>query len=160
MLIITSDRFEDRTEIYKTTGAGALWQGGRPPTGRSVKNAGFDMVVLCAEEYQPAGRLFSDVRVLHCPFDDADVPCAEELEMIHQTAKHAAMRVRMGEKVLVTCNMGINRSGLVTAITLMRLTGMSGRDATLEVRSKRSHALQNTRFTRYLAQLSARPIRA
>ncbi len=46
-----------------------LYQGSGPTPGAPLKPYGFDVVILCAEEWQPLARFF-DVEVIHAPFDD------------------------------------------------------------------------------------------
>jgi protein-tyrosine phosphatase len=56
-----------------------------------------------------------------------------------------------GGKVLVTCNMGYNRSGLVTAIALMRLQrSKSTADIIASIRAVRPGALSNPYFVDFL----------
>lgn len=105
----------DATRIVR-----GLWMGSRPPTGRAVAEAGFDLLVLCAEEYQPPAWQFPGVEVFHAPFDDNDIgPTSEE----QATARHAAERVtdalREERNSLVTCAAGRNRSALVTGLVLL-----------------------------------------
>ncbi len=47
--------------------APGLWQGAVPPEGHAVAEAGFSMLVLCAEEYQFQADCFPGVRVVHAP---------------------------------------------------------------------------------------------
>lgn len=59
-----------------------------------------------------------------------------------------------GRKVLVHCGAGINRSGLVAAMVMRRLFGLSGVDATAYIRARRGpEALSNPWFASYLASL-------
>jgi protein-tyrosine phosphatase len=48
-----------------------------------------------------------------------------------------ARRIREGRTVLVTCQQGRNRSGLVTALTLVALTGASGNRCARAVKARR-----------------------
>ena len=56
----------DTTEIIPKL----LYMGGVPSIGYAVRNAGFDVLVLCASEYQPPARDFPGVQVIHCPLED------------------------------------------------------------------------------------------
>lgn len=68
----------------------------------------------------------------------------------------AAEAVTAGRRVLVRCQAGLNRSGLVTALTLIRL-GYSAPAAIALIREKRSpDALFNQHFVVYLRTL--RPV--
>jgi len=56
-----------------------------------------------------------------------------------------------GKKVLVRCQAGYNRSGLVVALTLRMAYGMSADEAIDLIRTKRSpHALCNLDFVEYI----------
>ncbi len=131
-----------------------LAQGGKPPTGSHVKRAGFDMLILCAEEYQPPAAMFSGIEVVHAPNDDPDrQPTRAELAIASAAAGRAARWVLRGKSVLVTCQQGRNRSGLVSALALHYMTGMDGEMAALCVRARRKNALTNKWFWRELAKV-------
>jgi len=134
-----------------------LWQGSAPPTGTHVKDAGFTALVLCADGYQPPASEFPGVQVIHAPnTDDPTVPPRRaDLNRALQAAGQAAEILEQGGKVLVTCRMGINRSSLVTALTLHKLTGMSGLEACERIMSKRL-ALTNPQFLKCLSRIPAR----
>lgn len=68
-------------------------------------------------------------------------------------ARELARRIRAGEKVLVHCRAGRNRSGLVTALTVRNLLGCSGADALAHVQERRPRALANEHFATYLRSL-------
>ena len=133
-----------------------LWQGSMPMAGPQIAGHGFDVLVLCAEEYQPPAEWFPGVRVIYAPNrDDYErAPTSRELAAAKDASKLVAMHVMSGDKVLVTCMAGRNRSGLVTALALKRLYGMSGKQAILLVRERRKHvtgeALSNPHFIRWL----------
>jgi protein-tyrosine phosphatase len=124
-----------------------LYQGSLPPEGLGVRNLGFDALVLCARQYQD-GR-YEGIMVLKCPMDDATLT-----EVEWNRAVDAAVRVsnlvRQHKKVLVTCRMGINRSGLVSALTVHLLTGWNGRECVRYVQLCRPGALSNGSFVRAL----------
>lgn len=133
----------------------SLCVGSYPPAGTALAREGFDVLLLCAEELQ--GRDGSDypgVEVWHCGFEDATLNPAL-IEAVNNVADDVAFQVQQGAKVLVTCRAGINRSALVTALALRRLTGVSGKDAMAQVRAARFGALINPFFSRYLSRLPA-----
>jgi protein-tyrosine phosphatase len=107
-------------------------------------------------EYQPDPEKFPGVRVLQCPFMDDDDPEIFPEAMLLTCAKIAAYQVHAGNKVLVTCQMGWNRSGIVTALTLYRLYKITGQEALEAVRNARPHALSNEFFADYLRKLPLR----
>jgi hypothetical protein len=127
-----------------------LWQGSAPPTGPTVRRSGFDVLVLCAQEYQPPPPDFPGVRVIHAPMDDrAWIP---EMEA-HKAAQAAAAHIRAGRRVLVTCYKGWNRSGLVSALTLWYLTGLHGSHLVRRVRARRP--VPENRANRHFAAYAA-----
>lgn len=114
-----------------------LWQGSKPPTGPALKAHGFGMVILCAREYQPDD--FPGVKVIHAPNDDVEeTPDRETLDEALRAAGWASRAMKQGTKVLVTCQAGLNRSGLVSALTLHRHLGVSGEEAILAVQLGRN----------------------
>jgi protein-tyrosine phosphatase len=115
-----------------------------------VRRAGFDVLVLAAREYQPRGRLFPGVRVLHAPLDDAQLT-AVEVETYMAAAMATADHLRAGRRVLVTCFLGLNRSGIIAARALVLAYGVAPRAAIDMVRAARGpHALGNSDFVRRL----------
>lgn len=97
---------------------------------------GFSLVVLCAEELQevPLG-----IPVLKVPLDDSEITRGEYKKAL-RAASLVTRRRRKGERVLVTCQMGVNRSALVAAMSLM-LDGYSASKAVLAVRNNRKPAI-------------------
>lgn len=132
-----------------------LYQGAAPPEGHELYRWRFDVVVLCAEEYQPPNEAFPGVEVIRCPFDDRFDRrlTSDERRMIENTAARVARRVLAGKRTYVSCAQGINRSGLVTALAVRELTGCSGREATNWVRMRRPVALRNPMFRELLHAL-------
>lgn len=129
-----------------------LYQGSAPPLGTELRRAGFDMLVLMAEEHQPDARAFDGIAVVHGPIDDAELT---ELEWQHvvRAARIVARRHQSGGRILVTCMAGLNRSGITTALALHLLTGCSGKDAVKIVQARRDFALGNKSFVRRLAKI-------
>lgn len=135
--------------------AAQLWQGSQPATGRELADAGFTALVLCAEEYQPRSRSFPNVHVYHAPNDDAKrLPSAEEGRIAMAAAQWVAGRILLGDTVLVTCHAGRNRSGLVSALALWRLTGKSIQACAQRVMKRRPLALTNRYFLHWLQQVA------
>lgn len=132
-----------------------LYQGSIPPTGATLRRAGFGALVLAAEEHQPSARHFPGLYVLHAPLDDHEYPLTgQEWTQIATAAEFAAVGVRKGMRVLVTCQAGLNRSGIITAMAVMMLTGCSGDQAVRLVQSRREDALCNSSFAAQLSNLS------
>lgn len=125
--------------------APGLWQGSAPPEGSALRRAGFDAVVLAAREYQPDDESFPGVTVLRLPIEDAVIGKPEWSAAVDVATRVSAIRAR-GGRVLSTCMAGLNRSGLVSALSLIILDRMSPGVAIARVRSRRASALFNLSF--------------
>ena len=138
-----------------------LWQGGAPPKGGKVGRAGFDLLVLCAEEYQPEAEGFAGVRVLHAPNDDAFRLTPAQWRGARAASREVAEALGRGEKVLVTCAAGLNRSGLVSALAMLRLQGPSADAGAVvaQIQARREMALCNDAFVE-LVHLFAEELRS
>ena len=135
-----------------------LYQGAMPPEGDVLARRGFDMVVLTAAEHQPPASRFRGVEVVHAGYHDAIRPSPIDLAKAKVAASRVATALGSGKRVLVTCYMGLNRSGLVSALALY-LVGegrITGRDAVVIVQSGRPGALCNKAFVAMLEDLPAR----
>jgi hypothetical protein len=145
--------------------AGTLWIGSHPLTmepccdehdrkarhSRQLAKNGFEVVVLCAEEWQPE---IPGVETIHAPFDDDHTGLDErQARIAFRAARATARHLTQGKKVLVTCWAGRNRSGLVSALALSRVAGVHPRVAGNLIRSKRDGALTNTAFRALLSSL-------
>lgn len=135
-----------------------LYQGSLPPSSALLRAQSIETIVLCAAELQPDDRQFGEgIEVLRCPFNDnQSLPSVATLDAIKRTASAVAARVRARKRVLVTCAQGRNRSGLVTALALTDLYGISGQEAVACVQRAREHALSNPLFTAILSGIPAR----
>lgn len=131
---------------------GNLYQGGEPPTGPALCKAGFDALVLAAVEVQPDAWKVPGVRVIRVPMEDVPVMLTpRQLRDVRLAAQTVAALLDHGKKVLVTCQMGLNRSGLIVADTLLRTTTMSPVQAIRLIRSRRGPlALSNPAFVHAL----------
>jgi len=149
----------DEVELDATRIAPRLYQGSRPPKGHVVRRARFDVLALCAEEIQPPDDDFPGVAVVRALLDDAELSSIEA-----ESAKKAALRVAQavaaGARVLVTCQAGRNRSGLVVGLALHQLTGWPGLKVVQHIRSLRmtpsGPALTNRSFAAALQRLRGR----
>jgi protein-tyrosine phosphatase len=129
---------------------GRLAMGSKPPLNGPLP---FDVLVLTAMEYQPGAQYFPNVQVLYVPLNDDGTPMTDdEMRRALRAGREVALFIRQGRRVLVTCQMGRNRSGLVVVIALMDL-GMSAPDAVRLVRRARGQfALGNRYFLNFIAQ--------
>jgi hypothetical protein len=133
-----------------------LWQGGtagndemfygKPePTARITK-ADFDTVITMYGYAQPADW---HVRELRYGIYDSDMNDFD-YEELFELVRSAHMDWQKGKKVLIRCQAGWNRSGLITALVLIR-DGMPARQAIDLIRDTRSpHALCNKTFVQFL----------
>ncbi len=141
--------------------APGLFQGGTPdddwrptheinlalqPSRDAAMEASIDAVVTLFARATPWG---SGVMELRYGFPDAR-PSAATLEQVVEAARWAHRRWTSGERVLIRCQAGLNRSGLVTALVLM-MEGSSVAEAIAAIRSARAGvALCNTHFVDWL----------
>ena len=100
---------------------------GGAPFYRGVANydvGDYDTIVLCADNFQYAGRdldLFGGTELLRCPFVDGAHISVSEWRQIRLTANTVAIRHKHGERILVTCAAGVNRSAFVTALAMLEI---------------------------------------
>lgn len=134
-----------------------LYVGSTPPPKIAVY--GFNVLVLCALEDQKP----RDVLTLHAPLVDIEDPI--DSESLRDAVK-AAMIIhdfrQQGERVLVTCAAGVNRSAFVAALSLIR-GGWTPQGAIERIRERRKppvgmRPLSNREFVRVLCRLSRGPV--
>lgn len=127
--------------------APGLYQGSAPKPGQTLP---FDLVVLCAEEYQlPQWRepFGPGTHVLRVPLDDSGKPPTENQVRWAEDAGRIVAKARaVGNRVLVTCWQGFNRSGLVVAHALMELGVIPETAIQAVKRARGPRALSNTWF--------------
>lgn len=128
-----------------------LWIGSKPEIGRVVGESGFDLLVLCAEEYQPPAWQFPGVDVIHAPFDDNDIgPLPIEKEIARTAGSQVATALRNHSQILVTCQQGRNRSGLVCGLALVE-NGLDPVRVIHLIQDTRRNALTNDAFVDLIA---------
>jgi hypothetical protein len=109
----------------------------------------FDCIVTLYAWAAPANWGVEERRL---GFPDAQI-IEEYLEPIHEMAAWAHSRWKSGKKVLIRCQAGLNRSGLLTALVLLR-EGHSPQQAIELIREKRSEwALCNSDYVTYIESL-------
>lgn len=108
----------------------------------------FDVYVSAASEIEPPRSINENFISYHISLDDSPWDFGnhpdEVLELI-TIAGDMAMLVRSGHKVLIFCHMGMNRSGLMTALTLMQL-GFSWKWSLATIRKRNGCTLSNRSF--------------
>lgn len=139
--------------VYEHASGGGIYQGGSHALGYLALH-GIADVALLADDWQPD---VPGAVVLRAPFRDVGSAPPTEAEEILRTAREAAAwvaaRAASGRRVLSSCRSGLNRSGLVTALAVMRLSGLPPAEAVALVRERRSpHALNNAMFERFVLE--------
>jgi hypothetical protein len=120
-----------------------LWIGSSPPLDRDLPK--IDVLVMCALEVQPEKLAFHGT-VLRCPIPDKRLD-PTQARLVIQTAVTVARAIVNGQRVLVTCHLGLNRSALVVALALHQLTTMGAPQIVDHIRRHRSlSALSNKHF--------------
>lgn len=121
--------------------ADGLWQGGSFATPTLDK---FDAVLTL---YRSAPPVEAGVRHLQWIIPDGDTPPVDELQ---QHVNWVANHWRAGRRVLVRCQAGLNRSGLIVAKVLIDAGGTPD-EVIRHMRTKRSKfVLCNTNFESFL----------
>ncbi len=100
-----------------------------------LADLGFTMLVFAAREIQPKieNRRFKIVRV---PLLDS-LLSKVDAEMAVNAAGIVALEAKRGGQVLITCNMGVNRSPFIATLALIRRYGTNAEDALIRVRRNR-----------------------
>ena len=134
-----------------------LWQGGTSESsllGRPTKSGHyrgkrpFDLIVTLYADAQPAPWGVEETRY---GFPDAELD-PNDLDRLRQIAAYAAERWKAGDRVLVRCQAGVNRSGLVVGLILLA-DGWQPDEALEYLRARRSHrVLANDAFREVVLQ--------
>jgi hypothetical protein len=120
-------------------------EGGRNPEGK-ITGEHFNTVVTLYASANPVGWYVKELRLGFYDHEEVDVDAND----LHQVVQAAHEDWKAGRKVLIRCQAGLNRSGLVTALVLAR-DGMPIDDAIDLLRQKRSPAaLCNPEFVDWL----------
>jgi hypothetical protein len=110
----------------------------------------FDTVITAYQYANPADWLVKEIRY---PFYDSPNMSGIDFKELFQIVRIAHEDWKSGKRVLIRCQAGLNRSGLVMALVLMR-EGYSAEEAICLIRDKRSqYALFNSTFEKWLLSL-------
>lgn len=135
----------------KKTGA-KLYQCGAREIPAYLRSKPIDLLVLSAKEYQP--KITKVPQVIHVPYADKALMSNQELQSILDKAMGASAAtvdaLASGKNALVTCWAGLNRSGLISGMSLIDLYGCSGDQAIDLIQSRRKRALFNPLFRKIL----------
>jgi len=119
----------------------------------TAPDADFDVYISAAEEIKPPRSIMDAFDAYHIPLKDKPWEFEqhpEELQRLVITAHDIAVLVKHGNRVLIFCHMGMNRSGLMAALTLMNL-GYTAKQAVAAIRKRHGCALSNSSFVRALS---------
>ena len=139
-----------------------LWQGGtedwdtcfeiRRSPRPAITAKDFDTVITTYAWANPVDWTVKEMRYGYYDSDRADWYKEVDFDSIYQLVDVAHADWKDGKKVLIRCQAGLNRSGLVTALVLMR-EGYSAQRAIDLIREKRSGwALFNKNFVKWLLE--------
>jgi hypothetical protein len=135
-----------------------LWIGSKPPRGTVLRDAGFALCVFCAEEIQAKNKNeYPGISVLNAPLDDHE-PTDREKMIAVSAAKFVSNWIKKNKgRVLVTCRMGLNRSGLVSALAWKMLEPKRPvKHIIQEMRRERSSfVLGNEHFVKFLLEFDS-----
>jgi protein-tyrosine phosphatase len=123
------------------------------PIARNIRRTDmpFDAIVTMYAWAQPADWNIQEFR-----YGVPDASIAQiDLARLKQAVEFGYNRWLSGDRVLVRCQAGLNRSGLVTALILMS-TGLDAETAIAEIRKKRAEvALFNNEYVTWLINSGA-----
>jgi len=135
--------------------AGALYVRGKPnKLARDVKlaalkRAGVNTVVCLVGGADPDLRYASEVEYVYAPLSDSHRVSKSRLRYLRDLIVE---RIRQGRGVMVHCQAGRCRSGLVASLVVAELKGISTKAALEYVRSRRPGAVANSYFERCLEE--------
>ncbi len=128
----------------------ALWVGG----GKQIVDSGLIDVVLTLDPDVAIRNCFRGEREVVIPFADAETPPRELLEECAEVVDKAMLR---GERILVRCHAGLNRSSFIVAYWLVTRGHMGSQEAITLVQERRAryaeYPLSNNAFVATLSSL-------
>jgi hypothetical protein len=151
-------------QIYTHKSGAELWQGNIHDVNKLIRkgNSLIKVIGLFAQECQPNDP-YGHYELIKMGYDDNTRAGNLEMKRILSIAVEAANifsnRIREGKSCLSSCYMGLNRSGLVSALTLIKLANMSPDEAITMIQNKREPqhgmtALCNPRFVNAIRNVS------
>jgi hypothetical protein len=133
-----------------------LWQGGTDDDDiydqlatPAITKKSFDFVITAYAWANPVDWFVKEIRF---GFYDSDMADFDPNDL-HGIVRMAHEEWKRGQRVLIRCQAGMNRSGLIMALVLIR-EGYTAQEAIDLIRAKRSkHALFNGRFEKWLKEV-------
>jgi protein-tyrosine phosphatase len=126
---------------------------GSAPSPSDPRLRQFDKLVIAAKEVVVGAHNFGGIYVAKINLEDAGLPPTNtEIAEAVGMAKRVARWIRRGDRVLVTCWMGYNRSALVAGLALLRAyPGLRAGEVIQLIRAARGpNALSNRHFVELL----------
>ncbi len=134
-------------ELSQVDDEGRLFLSGSIENWQPVHDKGITVVIDLDGDVDHGVPTAADAFLyVYLPIHDGDLP---NLDRLHAVARLGAGLVGTGHRVLSHCGMGLNRSALVAGLILM-VQGMTGQQAIERLRERRTGALFNEVFARYL----------
>ncbi len=91
----------------------------------------------------------NSILYMYFPIHDEELP---NLAKLHAIGHLGASLITSGHRVLSHCGMGFNRSALIAGLIMNKL-GMTGPDVVETIRKRRTGALFNENFAKFLREL-------
>jgi protein-tyrosine phosphatase len=112
----------------------------------------FDVVVCAAQQLSEPTQMAGNFEYVKVPLQDVEWDFADDmqqlLDLIELTSQLANV-VKRGGKVLIYCQMGLNRSGLLTGLTLLHL-GYIPKDVIKMIKRRSKITLSNKSFVKII----------
>lgn len=135
------------SEIVPLDDAGRLFLSAAIQDWAPIHERGIDTIIdLEGDIDHGVPTAANQILYIYLPIHDKQMP---DLDRLHAVAKLGATLLDRGDKILVHCGMGLNRSALMAGLILM-YGGMSGPDAVTRLQTRRPGALYNEVFRDYL----------
>ena len=142
-------------EIVQLDDGGRLFLSGAIEDWKPVHDRGITVVIDLDGDVDHGVPTAADAFLyVYLPIHDGDLP---NIDRLHAVARLGARLVANGHRVLSHCGMGLNRSALVAGLILM-IQGMTGPQVVEQLRQRRTGALFNEVFARYLLDLHSFPL--
>ena len=139
-----------RTTLFQVDETGHLFISPAIRGWEPIHESGINVVVdLEGDIDHGVPTLPDSILYLYFPIHDEELP---NLAKLHAIAELGASLIKSGHRVLSHCGMGFNRSALVAGLVMNKL-GTPGSEVVATIRKKRTGALFNENFARFLEEL-------
>lgn len=139
-----------RTTLFQVDDTGHLFISSAIRGWDPIHERGINVVVdLEGDIDHGVPTLPGSILYLYFPIHDEELPNRHKLDAI---ADLGAALIKSGHRILSHCGMGFNRSALVAGLVMHKL-GMPGPDVVRTIRERRTGALFNENFARFLEEL-------